>query len=87
MAQNPPLVFSHITPAQYSTLVEKAKAQGINLSSNSGTVSKFGVQVAWNYSPESEQLSLQCLRTPIFVSAGDVHARLQVLVQQSLAAS
>ena len=85
MAQSAPLVFAGVSPGQYDRLIEKAKAAGIDLSGNSGTASKFGVEVAWNYAPDAQQLTLQCLRTPFFVSSAEVDARLQSLVKESLA--
>ena len=83
MVQNAPQTFSGITPDQYAQLIVKAKAAGLELSGNSGTASKFGVEVQWNYSPESQQLTVQCLRTPMFVSAATVYGKLQALVEQS----
>jgi hypothetical protein len=80
----PPLTFSAITPQQFATLTGKAHAAGIDLTGNSGTASKYGVEVSWNYVPESQQLTFQCLKTPFFVSADDVHAKIQTLVQQTL---
>lgn len=86
MPQNPPLVFCNITPEQYAALIAKARASGVDLIGNSGTASRYGVEIAWNYAPESQQLTLQCLKTPFFVKASDVHAKLESLVIQSLAA-
>jgi hypothetical protein len=83
MVQNAPQTFSGITPDQYAQLIVKAKAAGLELSGNTGTASKFGVEVQWNYSPESQQLTVQCLRTPMFVSASSVYGKLQSLVEQS----
>jgi hypothetical protein len=83
MAQNPPRTFSGITPDQYAQLIVKAKASGLELSGNSGTASKFGVEVHWNYSPESQQLTVHCPCTPMFVSAATVYRRLQALVEES----
>ncbi len=84
MGQSAPQIFSGIAPGQYATLVEKAKKAGIELSGNSGTATKLGVEVAWNYSPETQQLTLHCLKTPFFMSAEDVRTKLETLVQQSL---
>ena len=83
MAQNPPRTFSGITPDQYAQLIVKAKASGLDLDGNSGTASKFGVEIQWTYSPESQQLTVQCLRTPMFVSAATVYGKLQALVEES----
>ena len=51
MAQSAPQVFSGITPTQYASLLLKAQANGLDLTGNNGTASKFGVEMAWNYSP------------------------------------
>jgi hypothetical protein len=47
VAKFAPQVFSGIAPGQYARLIEKAKAAGIDLSGNSGTATKFGVEVSW----------------------------------------
>lgn len=84
MGQSPPQVFSGITPENYATLMQKAQTAGIALSGNSGTASKFGVEVAWNYSPETQELTIQCLHTPFFVKPEDVNARIQALMKETL---
>ncbi len=84
MAQSPPQVFSGITPENYATLMQKANASGLALNGNSGTASKYGVEVAWNYSPETQELSLQCLHTPFFVKPESVYAKIQALVKETL---
>ncbi len=84
MAESAPQVFSNIPPEQYARLIEKAKTVGIDLTGNSGTASKFGVEVSWTYSPEKQELVLQCLHTPFFVKADDVNAKLHALVRESL---
>ncbi len=85
MAPSAPQVFNGITPAHYAILTEKAKAAGIELSGPSGTANSFGVKVAWNYSAESETLTLQCMSTPFFIQPADVDAKIQHLVKQALA--
>ena len=84
MGQSEAQVFKSITPEQYAKLTAKAQAAGIDLSGNSGTASKFGVEVAWNYQPETQELTLHCLRAPFFVKPEEVHAKLQALVKESL---
>jgi hypothetical protein len=85
MAECAPQVFSGITPEQYASLLQKAQAAGISLSGNSGTASKFGVEVAWNYSQDTQELTFQCLRTPFFMKPDDVNAKIEALVKESLA--
>ncbi len=84
MAASTPQVFEGIGPEQYARLAEKARAAGIELNGPSGTASKFGVEVSWNYVEASRQLTLHTLKTPFFVSAADVDAKIQSLVKQSL---
>ena len=84
MAQTAPQVFSSITPEQYATLTAKAQAAGISLSGNSGKASKYGVEIAWNYAPDTQTLTLQCLGAPFFVKPEDVNAKIQTLVKESL---
>jgi hypothetical protein len=85
MGPSAPQVFKDISPEQYSRLVEKAKASGIDLGGNSGTASKFGVEIAWTYVPDSQQLTIQCLKTPFFMSTSDIDTKIQTLVAQTVA--
>lgn len=85
MAASAPHVFHGITPERYARLVEKARGAGIEMQGNSGSATKFGVEVEWNYSPETQELTLQCLRTPFFLTAADVDAKIQSLVNEALA--
>jgi hypothetical protein len=85
MAPIPAQTFSGITPAQFSVLQQKAAANGIDLNSYSGTTSNFGVEVAWNYSPETGELSMQCMTAPFFMSPDAVNAKIKTLVEETLA--
>jgi hypothetical protein len=46
----------------------------------------MGVEVQWNYSPESGLLSIECLRTPFFLKPGEVNGKIEALVQETVAA-
>jgi hypothetical protein len=85
MGESTQQVFRGITSAQYASLLQKAQANGFDLSGNSGTASKFGVEVAWNYSQAAKELTFQCLRTPFFMKPADVNAKIEALVKESLA--
>lgn len=87
MSSSAPLVFASVTPAQFAHLVQQAQDSGIPISGNSGSADKFGVAVSWTYSPDSQQLTLECLRTPFFISRESIETRLRDLVQQSLASA
>jgi hypothetical protein len=85
MSQSAPQVFSGIAPEHYAALLKKAQANGFDLSGNSGTASKFGVEVAWNYDSAAQVLTFQCLRTPFVMKPEDVNAKIEALAKESLA--
>jgi hypothetical protein len=85
VAESAPQVFTGVTPEQFARLTEKARAAGIDLNSANGTASVLGVQLAWNYAPETGELTIQCLQAPFFVSPASVDARIATLVKESLA--
>jgi hypothetical protein len=79
----PPQTFSGISPDRFARLTTQARAAGIEIDSNSGSATKFGVHVGWNYDPATEQLTLQCLSTPFFIQPADIDNRLRALVEES----
>lgn len=85
MAASEPQVFLNVTPQRYAALVAKAGAAGIALSGNAGTASQFGVDVAWDYAPEAERLTIQCLKAPFFMSAETIDARIKTMVEETAA--
>ncbi len=85
MAPRAPQTFKGITPEKYALLTGKAKGAGLEMEGNNGVASKFGVEIQWSYTPETEELTLQCLRHPFFVSAEDVDTKMRDLVRQTLA--
>ena len=85
MSHIAPQIFQGITPEQYAPLAAKAREAGIDLTENSGTTSKYGVEIAWNYTPENCELSVQCLKAPFFMSAADVNAKIRSLVESAKA--
>jgi len=84
VAQSEPQIFKGISPQQFAQLQVKAQAAGIGLNGNSGIASQFGVEVSWNYAPETQELTLQCLSAPFFVRPEDVDAKIRSLVNESL---
>lgn len=80
-----PEIFRGITPGQFALLSQKAHAAGIEMNGNSGSASKFGVEVAWNYDPAAQELKIECLKAPFFMKTSDVAEKIRGLVQQSLA--
>lgn len=83
MPASEPQVFSPVTPEQYATLVSKAGDAGITLIGNSGNASQFGVEVAWEYSPEAARLTIQCLKAPFFMSTDTIDAQIRTMVEET----
>lgn len=46
MAASEPQIFKGVAPEKYARLVEKARGAGIDMAGNSGSASKFGVEVS-----------------------------------------
>jgi len=84
VAHSEPQIFKGISPERFAQLQVKAQAAGMGLNGNSGTAQKFGVEVKWNYAPETQELTLQCLSAPFFVKPEDVDAKIRALVKESL---
>jgi hypothetical protein len=84
VGQSTPQIFKEITPEQFARLIAKAQAAGFALSGSSGTTTKFGVELAWNYKPDSQELTVQCLSTPFFVKPEDIDAKIRGLIQESI---
>ncbi len=74
-------IFSSVTTAQFNCLVQEAESSfGITISGNSGTQSKDGVTITWDYDPNAETLSLQCTDKPFFLSCGTINSKIHDLV-------
>lgn len=84
MPPTAPLVFSPITPSQYETLLQKANEAGLALQGNAGTASRLGVEVSWEYRPESSRLTIQCLSAPFFMNVDSVNQKIRSLVQETV---
>jgi len=86
MSTTAPQIFENITPTQFALLQQKAASAGIPLNGNSGSASKMGVEVEWNYSPETLQLTLNCLKAPFFLSVSEINEKMHNLVTEALTA-
>jgi hypothetical protein len=73
-------VFSGITDARFQCLVAKASANGIAISGNSGSASKDGITIAWNFDPGSQTLTLQCTATPFFLPCSVINGKIHEMV-------
>jgi hypothetical protein len=72
--------FSGVTQDQFAYLRAKAEAQGISIEGNSGSASKDGMTISWEFSPEAGTLTIQCTASPFYVTCGTINAKLHELV-------
>lgn len=84
MPPTAPLIFTPITVEQFQSLVQKANLAGLALEGSAGTASRYGVEVAWEYLPQSLRLTIQCLSAPFFMNSDTVNAKIRSLVQETV---
>ena len=77
--------FSGITQQHFGCLLQKAQSVGINISGNSGTASRDGITITWNFDPASQVLTIQCTDKPIFLSCGVITSQISDLVNNCAA--
>ena len=70
-----------VTPAQYAVLVDKATTAGVPITDTNGTATKLGVSVSWSYLEPT--LSIQVVKTPFFLSADTVEAKIATVVKEA----
>jgi hypothetical protein len=79
---NAPQTFT-ITPTQYETLLAKAQAAGVPISGNSGTATKDGVTVEWEYDAVTLSIAVES-RAWYDPSISDIQAKITALVDEAL---
>ena len=72
--------FSGMTQEHFACLLQEAQSSGINISGNSGTASRDGITLTWNYDPASQVLTVQCTDKPVFLMCGVITSQISDLV-------
>lgn len=75
--------FSNVSPTAWSCITSKAAAQGLTISSNSGTISESGITIDYAYNPSAQTLQLTCTSKPFFISCGTVNGKIHELIDGS----
>src|SRR4051812_10611882 len=81
MAKCPVQTFTGIEAAQFDCLKEKATAAGITIDGDSGSATKAGVTITWEYNRTEKELQLQCTDAPFWISCGVVSSQITSLVE------
>jgi hypothetical protein len=77
--------FTELSQDQFTALVSKAAASGLNLSGNAGQASKDGFTVTWTYDPAARMLEIQCVSAPFLVPCSTINGRIHDLVDSVIA--
>ena len=80
MPHCPEIVATGITPEKYASLVATAKAQGLDLSGETGSTSYQGMDFTWTYDSAGQCLTIQCTGKPIFVPCSMIESRIRSLI-------
>ena len=64
--------FSNVTQTVWNCLVQKAAEYGVTINSPSGSASKLGFTVQWNWNSTAGTLTMQCTDKPFIVSCNTV---------------
>ena len=80
MSACPEIVATGVTPEKYRTLLATAKAQGLDLSGETGSTTYQGLDFTWTYDAAGESLTIQCTGKPIFVPCSMIESRIRALI-------
>ena len=80
MSACPEIVATGVTPEKYQTLLATAKAQGLDLSGETGSTTYQGLDFTWTYDAVGESLTIQCTGKPIFVPCSMIESRIRALL-------
>ena len=77
--------FSGITQEHFACLLQKAQSSGIDISGDSGTATRSGITIEWNYDPVVQSLTVRCTDKPLFVGCGVITSQIRELVNNCTA--
>lgn len=80
MSACPEILATGVTPEKYQTLLATAKAQGLDLTGETGTTTYQGLDFTWTYDDDAETLTIQCTAKPIFVPCSMIESRIRALL-------
>jgi hypothetical protein len=72
--------FTGFTLERFDCLLEKAQAAGVDITGNSGTASRDGIEITWNFDPIAQTLTIQCIAAPLLVPCGVINSKIRALV-------
>ncbi len=74
-------VFNGITPARWECIRQAMQGRtGVALDTDSGTASKSGFTMRWNFDPPTQILTVQCLEKPFIIPCSVIESALASIV-------
>ncbi len=75
-----PLVFNNVTVGIFQKVANAISAKyGFPVLGNSGTQSKYGFTISWNFAPAQATLTVQCLAYPPFLGSAWIDSDIQAM--------
>jgi hypothetical protein len=78
------LSYNNVTAAAFDCCKAAAAKYGVTINSNSGSGTKDGFTVAWNYNPSLQTLSIQCTDSPWWAPCSMINGRINDAVEGCL---
>lgn len=78
------LTYSNVTPTAWACAVQTAASYGVTISSDSGSASKSGFTIAWNYDPGAQTASIQCTDSPWWAPCSTINGKINDAVEHCL---
>jgi len=75
----PAIELTGITAEKYQSLLATAKAQGLDLTGETGSTTFQSMDFAWTYDSAAQSLAIQCTNKPIFVPCSMIESRIRAL--------
>ena len=76
--------FNNVTPSAWTCCKTAIAKFGITVDGDSGTQSKDGFTVTWNYSSAAQTLQIQCTDSPWWASCSTINGKITELVEPCL---
>jgi hypothetical protein len=77
--------FNNVTQAAWQSAKQAVAAKfGVQITTDSGSVSSDGFTVHWSYDAQTEVLSIQCVDSPFFISCSAINSEIHDMVEATL---
>lgn len=78
------LTYSGAIPAAWNCAKQKAASFGVVITDNSGSATKDGFTIAWNYNPDAQTASIQCTDSPWWAPCSIINSKINEQVEDCL---